>query len=60
MNLFFQCQGTTQIDSVISTGVMLDDQLNFGTDPDVLRRCHLDDEQKAASPLMPYFDQTAF
>ena len=32
----------------------------FGTDPDVLHRCDMTDEQVAKSPLMPYFDEKAF
>ena len=59
-NLDYQCQGTTQITSVISSGIMLDSDLPFGTDPDVLHRCYMDDDQVKKSPLMPYFDKTAF
>ena len=54
--LMFQCQGTTTIGSVINTGLMYDALMPNGIDSDSLLRCNLDEEQTAASFLMPYFD----
>ena len=56
----YECQGTTQISSVISSGLMLDSKLPHGTDPDSLRTCYFDEQAAAQSPLMPYFDAAKF
>ena len=45
---------------MISSGLMLDSQLPFGTDKEALRTCYFTEEALAVSPLMPYFDTTAF
>lgn len=44
VQLLLQCQGSTQIDQIVDSGVFLDDNLAFGTDPDVLRRCYMTDQ----------------
>ena len=59
--LMFQCQGTTQVSSIIMTGIMYDKDLsNGGYDEDAMLRCYQDEEQVAGSPMMPYFNQEKF
>ena len=55
-----QCQGSTQIDRVISSGIMMDSVFPFGTDDDSLRKCSMTEDEIAQSNLMPYYDTASF
>ena len=43
-NLMFDCQGTTQIDYVINSGLLFDSYMPMGMDKESLQRCYMTEE----------------
>jgi len=60
ISLNFQCQGTTQITQILSSGLLYDKILPRGTDDNSLRVCSMNASQVASSPFMPFFKKSVF